>query len=752
LNFQNNQKLFLVDVLSKKKNIGFGTAPVFFTTISTILGAILFLRFGWAAGHVGFWGVISIILLGHLVTIPTAMAIAEIATNQKVEGGGAYYIISRSFGINIGGAIGIALFLAQAISISFYVVAFAESFTPVLDYVNNQFGWHLKDIRIISVPSMIALGVLIFVRGANMGVKALYFIAGILFLSIFLFFIGKPIHADYVPDFTSKISNGIGFYAVFAVIFPAFTGIIAGLGLSGDLRDPKKSIPLGTISATLVGGIVYIIAAYKLVSCASPQQLVSDQLIMSKIAVWGPIIPIGLAAGAISSALGSIMVAPRTLQALGADDILGVKSINNWMAKGKAKDNEPQNAGLISIVLAFFFVVIGNINFIAEVISMFFIIIYGVICLISFFEHFAADPAYRPSFKSKWWLSLIGAVLSFIIMFRMNLQYAVISLLALVIIFMIVSNTHKDRAGLSNIFKGVIFQLSRNLRVFLQKSSRNEDKSNWRPSIICISADSFKRMDDFELLRWLSHKYGFGTYIHYMQGYLSKSTFEESGIIQEKLLKIADVSKSNIFIDTLISPSYTSAIAQVIQLPSVSGKENNMILFEYSKKEPQNLEHVIENFQLLKSVNFDVCILGSSEKSYGYKSELHIWITTRDIRNANLMILLGYIILGHPDWHKGMIKIFAIYPEDEMQQQRKNLLHSIKSGRLPISPNNINLIAMKEDEKLQPLICSNSQDANLTIIGFREEQIKHNGTSLFGGYDVLGNVLFVNTSRDMQIS
>ena len=81
---------------------------------------------------------IAIIVIGHIVTIPTAMAVAEIATNQKVEGGGAYYIISRSFGLNIGAAIGIALFLAQAISVAFYVVAFAEAFDPIIDILFDE--------------------------------------------------------------------------------------------------------------------------------------------------------------------------------------------------------------------------------------------------------------------------------------------------------------------------------------------------------------------------------------------------------------------------------------------------------------------------------------------------------------------------------------------------------------------------------------------------------------------------------------
>ena len=121
----------------------FGTGPVFFTAISTILGAILFLRFGFAVGTLGFWGVILIILLGHLVTIPTALAISEIATNKRVEGGGEYFLISRSFGLNIGGTIGITLFLSQAISVAFYVIAFTEAFEYLFHLAADTFGFKI---------------------------------------------------------------------------------------------------------------------------------------------------------------------------------------------------------------------------------------------------------------------------------------------------------------------------------------------------------------------------------------------------------------------------------------------------------------------------------------------------------------------------------------------------------------------------------------------------------------------------------
>ena len=187
-----------------KSTATFGTLPVFMTAISTILGAILFLRFGWAVGNVGFIGVIGIIILGHMITIPTAMAVAEIATNQKVLGGGAYYIISRSFGLNIGAAIGVTLYLSQAISVAFYIIAFGEAFDPLIQWIANDFGWLIYDKRAITIPAMCLLSGLFLWRGANMGMKILYIVVGTLGVSLFMFFIGSPADApqDIVLDAT----------------------------------------------------------------------------------------------------------------------------------------------------------------------------------------------------------------------------------------------------------------------------------------------------------------------------------------------------------------------------------------------------------------------------------------------------------------------------------------------------------------------------------------------------------------------
>lgn len=729
----------------------FGTFPVFMTTISTILGAILFLRFGYAVGHQGFLGAIGIILLGHMVTIPTAMAVAEIATNQKVQGGGAYYIISRSFGLNIGSAIGITLYLSQAISVAFYVIAFSEAFDPLIRFLHYEINTPMIDKRWIGIFSMTILAILILTRGANIGMKALYLVVAMLFTSLLFFFLGKPTNVEHQFVLNVHIRNPDSFFYVFTIIFPAFTGLVAGLGLSGDLRNPSKSIPRGTLWATMGGFVVYILIAYKLAASASPQELASDQLIMEKISMWGPIIPIGLAAASLSSALGSIMVAPRTLQAMAHDTVFPGAKLNRWLSLGREKDNEPTNAGLVSIIIAFVFVAFGDIDFVAQIIAMFFMVTYGVICLISLLEHFAADPSYRPTFKSRWYLSLLGAVTSFWLMFKMNAPYALLSLIIMAGIYMTVSSYNRKEKGLVNLFRGVVFQMSRQLQILAQRADREDLNEHWRPFTICVSQDTFMRRSGFDMLRWISLKYGFGTYIHYIKGFLTEKTNQESRAILAKLIQLAAGSKNRVYLDTIISPSYTSAIAQVIQLSGISGKGNNMILFEFSKGNPETLNEALNTHDILYATGFDLCILSTSYKGFGDKKRIHLWIKPDDYDNANLMILLGYIILGHPEWKEGIINIFVLYQPEEAEKKRDELKKLIKEGRLPISMGNISMVSAREDLSTRQVIGETSMDADLTIIGFRHEHLKKEGYKLFTDYDSLGNILFVSANKKKEI-
>ena len=738
-----------MDITTKK----FGTAPVFFTAISTILGAILFLRFGYAVGTLGFWGVVLIVLLGHMVTIPTALAISEIATNKRVEGGGEYFIISRSFGLNIGATIGIALYLSQAISVAFYVIAFTEAFEFLFNYIAENYGFNLPR-QAISLPAMLGLAVLIIKKGANLGVKALYIVVGILLVSLVMFFLGDTGHSDATTFNLSKaeLRNPQDFFVVFAIIFPAFTGMTAGVGLSGDLKKPSRAIPLGTTLATISGMIIYFFVIFKLAQSAPVETLLEEQLIMSRIAVAGVIvIPLGLAASTISSALGSVMVAPRTLQALALDNAFSSGRMNRWLSKSSVKDNEPVNASLVTSIIAFVFVAIGDVNAVATIISMFFMVTYGSLCLISFLNHFGSSPSYRPSFRSRWYISLTGFVVAVWVMFKISTVYALVAFVFITLIYLYVDHYHKNRKGFASIFANSLFQLNRNLQVMIQKKQSKKEQKEWRPSAICISKASFKRDKAFRLLNWISYKYGFGTYLHQIDGYYSKSTAQQAREEHKRLLEQVYNIDSQVYIDTLISPSNTSAIAQAIQIPGIAGMENNMVIFEYDKEYPKNLPEIIDNFALVNSGDFDIAVLASSPREIKCINGIHVWINSLDTENANLMILLSFIILGHPDWKKGQIQIFNICREEEVEKTRTAMKELVLSGRLPIAAKNIKLIVQNQDVSFRTIINKNSANAGLTLIGLREEMVKKERQKLFEGYDELGTVLFVYSKNQKEI-
>lgn len=730
----------------------FGTAPVFFTAISTILGAILFLRFGFAVGTVGFWGVLFIILLGHLVTIPTALAISELATNKRVEGGGEYFIISRSFGLNIGATIGILLFISQAISVAFYVIAFTEAFSFLFQWIENHYYFALPR-QAISIPVMALLSVLILKKGANLGVKALYYVVAILFASLVLFFMGKT---NYIPEegsslFAFTVKNPAQFFTVFAIIFPAFTGMTAGVGLSGELKNPSKSIPLGTVTATLAGMIIYVLVVYKLNISVDATDLATDQLIMAKIALGGVIaIPLGLAASTISSALGSVMVAPRTLQALALDKALPYRRLNLWLAKTRKTDGEPVNASIVTLIIAFVFVALGDVDAVASIISMFFMVTYGSLCLISFLNHFGASPSYRPSFRSKWILSLIGFIISVWVMFKISTLYALAAFVVITILYLYVSKKNKHQKGFATIFTNAIFQLNRNLQIFLQKKNKNYSEQDWRPSAICISKNSFIRDQAFQLLNWISWKYGFGTYLHHIEGFYSRKTVEEADQILKKLLKKSG-PEQHVYIDTIISPSNTSAIAQAIQIPGIAGMENNMVIFEFDKNKPNDLDEIIDNFSLVAAGNFDICVLGASSQTFNFRNGIHVWIKSTDVENANLLILLSFIIQGHPDWRKSEIKVFNICPEDKIEETKELLSELVTTGRLPITDKNIEIIPQNPEINPKSIINERSENAALTLVGIREELVKHDQKKLFEGYDNLGTTLFVYSHGEKTI-
>lgn len=730
---------------------GFGTLPVFLAAISTILGAIMFLRFGYAVAHVGFLGAIAIIILGHLVTVPTALAISEISTNVKVEGGGEYFFISRSFGARIGAAIGIALYVSQAVSVGFYLIAFAQAFTPLAPML-AEYGVEFDD-RMVSVPAALALLVLMMTKGADLGVKALYVVVALLAVSLVVFFVGDPIEGAGDFALTDTIDEPDSLFLVFAICFPAFTGMTAGVGLSGDLANPSRSIPLGTMIATIVGMVIYVGIVWKLASSATPEMLASDQLIMTRIAAWGPIVLIGLGAATLSSAIGSILVAPRTLQALAKDGAFPSARVNRTFARGKGASNEPRVATLFTGVIALVVVGMGDVDFVARLISMFFMVAYGSLCAISFLEHFASSPSYRPTFRSRWYLSLLGAVMCVFMMFQMDPLYALLSIGAMLGFYGLTRYAPIGSGGdVVELFRGVMGQAIRWMQIRLQRAQRGQSTRGWRPSIIAMSSRTFtERSDALEVMSWICERQGFGTYLHHMSARLDTSTYGDS---EELTARLVDMCRDypGIYADAIVTPSRRAALAQVLQIPGVSGIENNTVLFELDLEDsPEDIGAIVGDAVFASSIGKNVLLLRGGEHDVPRKRALHVWLTSNDADNANLMLLLAYIILGHKAWRDAEIRVLAAFPSHEADEQQRKFEQLVAGGRLPVSRRNLFVYRVDSGEKFRERVETVSADADLVLIGITPERLTERGAELIGRYPGLRQVMFVTAREDIVI-
>ena len=732
---------------------GFGTAPVFLASISTILGAILFLRFGYAVGHAGLWGTMMIIVIGHMVTIPTVLAVSEIATNRRVAGGGAYFIISRSFGTTIGGSIGIALYLSQAISVAFYLVAFAEAFQPVLQWIGAQYGV-IPTLHWVSVPGLAALVGLMLTKGADQGVRVLWIVCGILALVIGAFLLGSG-PEEIRPDglnLTSTIANPDGFGIVFATCFPAFTGMIAGLGLSGDLKNPMRSIPLGTIGATLAGMAIYALVAIKLAQSATPEALAGDQFVMARVALWGPSIYIGLGAAAFSSALGSVMVAPRTLQALARDRVLPVARLNSLLAAGRGRAGEPVNATWVSVALAAVFVALGDIDFIAQILSMFFMVTYGALCSVSFLEYFAGNPSYRPTFRSRWYISLVGAVMCGLMMIQMNAAYALLAVGIMLVIYLGLKRSRRGERDLAAILQGAMFQLVRRLQITLQKNRSGQQDTGWRPSFVALTQFGDRRVAQFDLLRWISHRHGFGHFVQHMKGEYSLETELEARAQLGKLVKRSELSRAGTFVDTLIAPTFERAVTQALQYPGISGLPNNSVLLEFDQDHPDEIPRLERAMRLAASSRFNVVVLRSTTFRFGYRSSIHVWLTPETLPNAAMMLMLAYIIVGHPEWRTAEIRVFACIGTDGDEREADQLAALVDQGRLPIGRKNVETLPVESQHRIEVEVERRSSDADLVIAGISDVQMGEGSlTEALQSHRAANDIVFVHAVEEIVI-
>ncbi len=444
----------------------FGTfGGVFTPNVLTILGVIMYLRLGWVVGNAGFAGAVIIILLAKSVTIFTGLSMSSITTNIKIGAGGAYSIISKSLGLEAGGSIGIPLYIAQSLSAALYIIGFTEAWARVFPAHSTV------------VVSLVAWGGLLAVSSisAQLAIRTQYIIMAIVGVSIASFVFTK---ASPLPEMT-LIGNfeDANFWQVFAIYFPAVTGIMAGANMSGDLKDPRRSIPLGTISAILVTMVIYIGLAYVAARIGTPAELRSDQLFMVDNALWGPIVLVGIMGATLSSALGSMLGAPRMLQAMAEQKIVPFHEILG----AKTATNEPRNAAYFTGIFILVALMMGNLDVLASLITMFFLITYGTLNLVVFIQQSMKIISFRPTFKIPRFVSLSGAVSCIVIMFLINAIFSAVALVTIVVVYVWLSRRELEGAE-GDIRGGLFLALAEQASRLAEKFPRHQ--ITWKPDFL----------------------------------------------------------------------------------------------------------------------------------------------------------------------------------------------------------------------------------------------------------------------------
>uniref|UniRef100_A0A8C3L4Z3 Solute carrier family 12 member 2 n=1 Tax=Chrysolophus pictus TaxID=9089 RepID=A0A8C3L4Z3_CHRPC len=408
-----------------------------------IWGVMLFIRLSWIVGQAGIGLSVVVIAMATVVTTITGLSTSAIATNGFVRGGGAYYLISRSLGPEFGGAIGLIFAFANAVAVAMYVVGFAETVVELLKENGTLMIDEMNDIRIIGAITVV---ILLGISVAGMEWEAKIVLLVILILAIGDFVIGTFIPLDskkakgffgykaeiFMENFGPDFRNEETFFSVFAIFFPAATGILAGANISGDLADPQSAIPKGTLLAILITTLVYMGIAVSVGSCVVRDATGNvNNTIITELTNLACVVTIlyflmffflkkqqQKQQQKTHSETKFFYFAPKIFQALCKDNIYPGFQM---FAKGYGKNNEPLRGYLLTFLIALGFILIAELNVIAPIISNFFLASYALINFSVFHASLAKSPGWRPAFKYyNMWISLVGAILCCIVMFVIN--------------------------------------------------------------------------------------------------------------------------------------------------------------------------------------------------------------------------------------------------------------------------------------------------------------------------------------------
>lgn len=633
----------------------FGTfLGVYVPSMLMLFGVIIFLRLGWIVGVGGLFTTLSIISLASLIALITVLSMSAIATNIEVKAGGIYYILSRSLGIEVGSAVGLPLFLKQSLTIAFCVIGFAESLKDLVPSL---------EITTIGLATLALLAFLAYtsVRGA-MKVQMGIFIA--IIMSLLSLFTGNEIAPMEAHSYIPSTLPALGFWAIFAIFFPAMTGVESSVSLSGDLSNPSKSLPTGTISAIATGFILYAGIAIFLFYRVPVDRLIQDPLIMEDLASIPSLIIVGIWGATLSSALGGLLGAPRTLKAM-ADDGIAPKIFG----KTFGPTEEPRIATLITCAIALVGIYFGTVNMIAPLLTMISLICYGILNLSAGIETLIANPSWRPRVRIHWIISISGAVLCFIAMIMIAPGYALLSLLIVGLIFFAMKKRELKSSWL-DIHQGILYFFSRSMVYKL--TAGNKAAKSWRPHFLVFTKFSEEHSTPLlEFSEAISQSKGFLTMASFVAK--GKLTFQKQKEMQKEMAVRFRSSNIQTFVKVGEAHTVIEGMKQMIEYYGLGPLVPNTILFGGIKKEGETAE-LIEVMQSAISRHYNIVIMNDDknimETPQAVNKEIHLWWDESNSSNSDLMLVLAYMLMRNKSWKNKRISVKAM-AADELEKKVK---------------------------------------------------------------------------------
>ena len=467
---------------------------VFKPTLLTILGAIMYLRVGWVVGNAGLLGGMLVILAALSITFATGMSLSSIASNTRLEAGGPYAMIAKALGLEVGGAIGIPLFLSQAFAVAMYIFGFREGWLRIFP----QHQALLVDLVVFLLVLIIAF------ISAGLAFRIQYLVMILIIISLVSIFASTTFWASQQPlvlfgNFPGAPETnftGTTFWGVFAVFFPAVTGIMSGVNMSGELQNSRTNIPRGTLCAIGVSSIVYLSLCWWTSRVGSAEELVNNYTILIDRALWHPAVLAGLLAATFSAALSSIVGAPRILVALARDEVI---PCSRWIGR-LSTNGEPRRGLLLSSLVVLIALMVRDLNAIAPLITMFFLITYATLNLVVVLESQLGLMNFRPTFKIPQIIPLYGFASCLFAMLVIDARFSFIAIaIVLFIYFQLVKKPDNPRIA-GDVRSGIFEAIAQ----WAAKKVIEIDINNfraWRPTLLVPVEHWSQLLGEFRLLQ-----------------------------------------------------------------------------------------------------------------------------------------------------------------------------------------------------------------------------------------------------------